>query len=140
MQEISEIADSVNHIITDFDSTLYTHAVPAASRFNLVLDVLCGAKGEYRLVQPHNPELNKYRIDMDYIDNTISKIKKACGDSLDELLPFITEYVFDKYYPDYPGFVKQPKELTDLVLSIIHLQDWPRTESMILQKTIMDKN
>ena len=120
MMKISEICEKVCKVVYVFADTLHTNGINNDRSLMFLMALLCNAKGECKVLIKVESELEYSGINKESFWNSIALIRDICGDQLNEVLPIVGDMVIDQYYSQGPwGEFKQPKELTDFVLSLI---------------------
>lgn len=120
MLKLDDVLKKVIKILDAFVNILYTRC--AVDRYRILqytMAILCKAKGECRVLSKVDSEFEIYGIDSKVINDTIRDIQEVCGDKLLEILPLSADYILSKFANGSWGETLQPRELTDLVLTLM---------------------
>ena len=118
MQRIQVATDKVNQIISDFVKTMQGAGVGHDWIIQVSLAMLCRAKGN-DVLPGINKALSYHDIKEDYLNDIVSQIQDVSGNNIGTILPAVAESLIDRFFYGPWGEVKQPKELTDLVLALV---------------------
>ena len=120
MLKFAEAQEKVNHIVGKFVDMLYgNYPIDRYRILQYTMALLCKAKGECLTLSKVDNEYENYGIPLLTIDTFINDIREACGNNLNEILPQSADYLLAKFSNDSWGEFLQPRELTNLVLSLM---------------------
>lgn len=120
MQKVLDIQFQAQRIINEFEFHLYSAGCSKDRLAQFTLALLCKAKGECHVLTNIEAEFETFGISKDEYLSCVEKIKSVCGSKLHELLPSLADWIIGDFFKSGPmGNFKQPKELTDLVMSLI---------------------
>lgn len=120
MQKLSDIQNQVCRIINEFEFRLYSAGCSKNRLAQYTMALLCKAKGECHVLSNLEAEFEAFGISKEDFHICVEEIKAVCGSKLHELLPALVDWIIGEFFESGPmGNFKQPKELTELVLSLI---------------------
>ena len=115
MLDLSRV-EKVNFILEQFAIKFVQGGSEKVPQFALA--ILCKAKGTYHnnLVEE---VLNHHSIPAPQLSNVITEIRNVAGDDLIEILPHSAYYFISEYFPGNWNEYSQPREITQLVHSLM---------------------
>lgn len=119
MSNISEAKEKVCNIIYDFLNSLYMRGVNRERTLQFAMAILCKAKGQCNVLTRVEEELSIYGLKDDDISKLVAEIQSLCEDKKDDILPACSDTIMDKFTNGPRGVYLQPRELTELVQSLM---------------------
>ncbi len=124
MVNVASAVNNVYKIINDYMTKLLIKGTQEHMAVQYALSLLCMAKGQCDDISQEIDNLDS-RIDIEHGFNTnsiseiVTAIRTLCEDKIDEILPACADYVIEKTVVNRYGEFIQPRELTELVLSLV---------------------
>lgn len=107
-------------IIEEFINMLYMTGTASYRIIQFAFAVLCKVKGNPPVLQDFESELESIKVSKEEINRYIYRINNACGEHLNEVLPYVGEYILKKMSTAlHGGILSQSSELTALVHSLM---------------------
>ena len=119
MSNILEAREKVCNIIYDFLTKLYMRGVNRDRDLQFAMAILCMAKGKCTVLNRVVDELRIYDLKEFDINNLVAEIRAICEEKVDDILPACADIIMDKYTNGPWGEYLQPRELTNLVLTLM---------------------
>lgn len=119
MSNVLEAREKVCNIIYDFLTKLYMRGVNRDRDLQFAMAILCMAKGKCTVLNRVVDELRIYDLKEFDINNLVAEIRGVCKDNVDGILPACADIIMDKYTNGPWGEYLQPRELSNLVLTLM---------------------